>query len=204
MFIVRTLAEALVPTIMGLFVAITSVWLYNHFTERLKTLQQEMANASLELLTLVARPDVAQQRATEEGQTVFAGWEGRKQSWQVGYDSQALILWPMLLFGAYLGYQLVSAMYWSYVFERQYAEYHSEVIDRSERIPQQVVYSPDRRFRAVIPRVIRESLRTEDGRKIWTCTATVSFRANDEFMYSDDLWERATFDEVEDGSMWFL
>ena len=44
------IAEALVATALGLFVAIPAAWMFNLFTQRLERLQLEMANSGSELL----------------------------------------------------------------------------------------------------------------------------------------------------------
>ena len=44
------IAEALITTAFGLFVAIPAVWAFNHFTERLERFTIEMENASQELI----------------------------------------------------------------------------------------------------------------------------------------------------------
>ena len=44
------IAEALVTTAIGLFVAIPAAWMFNYFTNRLDRLNVEMANSSSELL----------------------------------------------------------------------------------------------------------------------------------------------------------
>jgi len=44
------IAEALITTAFGLFVAIPAVWAFNHFTERLERFTIEMNNASQELI----------------------------------------------------------------------------------------------------------------------------------------------------------
>jgi len=44
------IAEALVTTAMGLFVAIPAVWLYNFFMQKVERFQVEMSNSSSELL----------------------------------------------------------------------------------------------------------------------------------------------------------
>ena len=44
------IAEALVTTALGLFVAIPAVWLYNYFLNRVERFQIEMANSSSELV----------------------------------------------------------------------------------------------------------------------------------------------------------
>ena len=44
------IAEALVATALGLFVAIPAAWMFNYFTNRLERLQVEMSNSSSELL----------------------------------------------------------------------------------------------------------------------------------------------------------
>ncbi len=44
------IAEALVTTAMGLFVAIPAVWLYNYFLNQVERFQVEMANSSSELV----------------------------------------------------------------------------------------------------------------------------------------------------------
>jgi biopolymer transport protein ExbB/biopolymer transport protein TolQ len=44
------IAEALVTTAMGLFVAIPAVWLYNYFLNQVERFQVEMANSSSELI----------------------------------------------------------------------------------------------------------------------------------------------------------
>lgn len=44
------IAEALVATALGLFVAIPAAWMFNYFTNRLERLQVEMSNSSSELI----------------------------------------------------------------------------------------------------------------------------------------------------------
>jgi len=44
------IAEALVTTALGLFVAIPAVWLYNYFMQKIERFQVEMTNSSSELL----------------------------------------------------------------------------------------------------------------------------------------------------------
>jgi biopolymer transport protein ExbB len=44
------IAEALVTTALGLFVAIPAVWLYNYFMQKVERFQVEMTNSSSELL----------------------------------------------------------------------------------------------------------------------------------------------------------
>jgi len=44
------IAEALVSTALGLFVAILAAWMYNYFTNQLERLQVEMSNSSSELV----------------------------------------------------------------------------------------------------------------------------------------------------------
>jgi biopolymer transport protein ExbB/TolQ len=44
------IAEALVTTALGLFVAIPAVWLYNYFMQKVERFQVEMSNSSSELL----------------------------------------------------------------------------------------------------------------------------------------------------------
>lgn len=44
------IAEALVATAMGLFVAIPAVWAYNYFTSKLESYDVEMNNSSMELI----------------------------------------------------------------------------------------------------------------------------------------------------------
>ena len=49
-FIVGELSESLVPTALGLLVAIIASWFYTCLSSRLETLDTEMHNASLDLL----------------------------------------------------------------------------------------------------------------------------------------------------------
>ena len=44
------IAEALVTTAFGLFVAIPAVWLYNYFTQKIERFQVEMSNSSSQLI----------------------------------------------------------------------------------------------------------------------------------------------------------
>jgi biopolymer transport protein ExbB len=44
------IAEALVSTALGLFVAIPAAWIFNYFTNQLERLQVEMSNSSSELI----------------------------------------------------------------------------------------------------------------------------------------------------------
>src|SRR5574340_1267404 len=44
------IAEALVTTAVGLFVAIPAVWMYNYFTNRIESFDVEMTNSSSELI----------------------------------------------------------------------------------------------------------------------------------------------------------
>jgi len=44
------IAEALVTTALGLFVAIPAVWLYNLFLNKIERFQVEMSNSSSELI----------------------------------------------------------------------------------------------------------------------------------------------------------
>ena len=44
------IAEALIETALGLFVAIPAVWFYNYLTTRLKSFNVEMDNSSSELV----------------------------------------------------------------------------------------------------------------------------------------------------------
>jgi biopolymer transport protein ExbB/TolQ len=44
------IAEALVTTAIGLFVAIPAVWLYNYFTNKIEGFDVEMDNSSSELV----------------------------------------------------------------------------------------------------------------------------------------------------------
>ena len=44
------IAEALVTTALGLFVAIPAVWLYNYFMQKVERFQVEMSNSASELL----------------------------------------------------------------------------------------------------------------------------------------------------------
>ena len=44
------IAEALVTTALGLFVAIPAVWLYNYFLNKIERFQVEMSNSSSELI----------------------------------------------------------------------------------------------------------------------------------------------------------
>jgi biopolymer transport protein ExbB/biopolymer transport protein TolQ len=44
------IAEALVTTAFGLFVAVPAVWAYNAFTNRIETFTIEMDNSSSELI----------------------------------------------------------------------------------------------------------------------------------------------------------
>ncbi|HXO19144.1 MAG TPA: MotA/TolQ/ExbB proton channel family protein [Thermoanaerobaculia bacterium] len=51
------IAEALVTTAIGLFVAIPAAWMFNIFTNRLERLNVEMANSSSELLDFFIKKD---------------------------------------------------------------------------------------------------------------------------------------------------
>jgi len=51
------IAEALVTTALGLFVAIPAAWMFNIFTNRLERLNVEMANSSSELLDFFIKKD---------------------------------------------------------------------------------------------------------------------------------------------------
>jgi len=44
------IAEALINTAIGLFVAIPAVWVFNYFTGRVERFQVEMGNSSSELV----------------------------------------------------------------------------------------------------------------------------------------------------------
>jgi biopolymer transport protein ExbB len=44
------IAEALVATAVGLFVAIPAVWMYNYFTNKIESFDVEMGNSSSELI----------------------------------------------------------------------------------------------------------------------------------------------------------
>jgi biopolymer transport protein ExbB/biopolymer transport protein TolQ len=44
------IAEALVTTAFGLFVAIPAVWLYNYFLNKVERFQVEMSNSSSQLI----------------------------------------------------------------------------------------------------------------------------------------------------------
>ena len=51
------IAEALVTTALGLFVAIPAAWMFNIFTNKLERLNVEMANSSSELLDFFIKKD---------------------------------------------------------------------------------------------------------------------------------------------------
>jgi biopolymer transport protein ExbB/TolQ len=53
------IAEALVTTAFGLFVAIPAVWAYNYFTERLERFTIEMNNAGQELIDFFLKKEAA-------------------------------------------------------------------------------------------------------------------------------------------------
>jgi hypothetical protein len=51
----KRLSEAMWPTVLGLLVGVIAFWSYDFVTGRLRTLDQEMENASLELLNQLSR-----------------------------------------------------------------------------------------------------------------------------------------------------
>jgi len=53
------IAEALVATAFGLFVAIPAVMAFNYFTGKLESYQVEMANVSAELIDFVTKQSQA-------------------------------------------------------------------------------------------------------------------------------------------------
>ena len=58
------IAEALVTTALGLFVAIPAVWLFNIFTNKIERFQVEMSNSASELLDYFIKRRGAQQAAS--------------------------------------------------------------------------------------------------------------------------------------------
>ena len=56
------IAEALVTTALGLFVAIPAAWMFNHFTNALERIQVEMSNSSSELVDYFLRKHAARQK----------------------------------------------------------------------------------------------------------------------------------------------
>jgi len=52
------IAEALITTAFGLFVAIPAVWLYNYFTGRVERVQHEMGNVTADMLDYLVDLDV--------------------------------------------------------------------------------------------------------------------------------------------------
>jgi biopolymer transport protein ExbB/biopolymer transport protein TolQ len=61
------IAEALVTTALGLFVAIPAAWMFNHFTNALERIQVEMSNSSSELVDYFLRKRKQQETAHAAG-----------------------------------------------------------------------------------------------------------------------------------------
>lgn len=57
------IAEALVTTALGLFVAIPAAWMYNYFTNRVERLQVEMSNSASELVDFFMKKQKARHAA---------------------------------------------------------------------------------------------------------------------------------------------
>jgi biopolymer transport protein ExbB/TolQ len=57
------IAEALVTTALGLFVAIPAAWMYNYFSNRVERLQVEMSNSSSELVDFFMKKQRARHAA---------------------------------------------------------------------------------------------------------------------------------------------
>jgi len=57
------IAEALVATALGLFVAIPAAWMFNYFQNRLERLQIEMSNSSSELIDFFMKKKKAKNAA---------------------------------------------------------------------------------------------------------------------------------------------
>ena len=61
------IAEALVTTALGLFVAIPAAWMFNHFTNLLERVQVEMSNSSSELVDYFLRKRKQQENTRAAG-----------------------------------------------------------------------------------------------------------------------------------------
>ena len=156
LFVNESLAESLVPTAIGMLVAVWAAWFGNYFNDRLATFDCEISNVSLEFLTYVERRE-SHRRPDFDTPITIPSWESRKRDWEVPHDRQTLVLLPMCLFLAFFVYQFANGTYRSYLWREMETEnYSARTVANRETIPEQVTLSPDRRFRAVIPGMVRQ------------------------------------------------
>jgi hypothetical protein len=97
------IAEALLMTAVGLFVAVPAVWLHNCLWRRVELLKSEMLKA--EAQTLDALNTHLEWRCQREHLAGSANWgflTAEVPSWEVSYDRQRALLLAMWVCGFYL------------------------------------------------------------------------------------------------------
>jgi len=186
-YVTMRLAEALVTAAMGIAVAILAVWCRNYLCDRTAVLDSEMSNAALEAVTyLKARRYFRQPLEHPPAGTatlVFRFTQNpTARSWEVQYDRQWLLLLAMWSCMFYIAFALAQGMYQSYMWDRAWERAHKDLPPIYQQVGGQELISPDRRYRAVVPSILREAAQysgsAKDGSPHWLCGSdeTVALR----------------------------
>lgn len=154
-FIARTnsdMATALVTTAMGLLVAIPATWLNNYFCSLAEVFQTEMSNAELETITYLNShsegcSQSGQQAAQSSDPFLSTPDASDVWSWEVPYDRQRGLLLATGGCALYVMFLILTAADWSSLL-RKSSDDHAAMSGWTD---EQVLLSPDHRYRAIIP-----------------------------------------------------
>ena len=176
-FVAASLAQALVTAAIGVAVAIPAVWCRNYLCERVAGMESEMSNAALEAVTyLHAHRHLRQSPEPSEAETAALVFRITRNptalSWEVRYDRQRMLLLAMWSCMFYIAFIFTQGMYQSYTWNRAWERVTKELQPIYQQVGGQELISPDRRYRAVVPTILREATRSgsdKGGSPHWLC-----------------------------------
>ncbi len=117
-WLASTLAEALLTTAMGLFVAVPAVWWHNYLLSRMELFESEMSNAAREAVTYLNthREWRNQPENSATGASLVFSVTHVPPYSEVSYDRQRALLLAMWLAALFIAFIFARGMYWSYAW----------------------------------------------------------------------------------------
>ncbi len=102
--ILWNLSLALIPTALGLLVAILAAWIHSHATERVEVFEAEMENAMSEMVGyLCQREAPGEFQAISDDMPLLTANSGGSERWEARYEQQLAIFATYLALMVYFG-----------------------------------------------------------------------------------------------------
>lgn len=167
--IAANLASSLAMTAAGLLVAVPAVWCRNYLRDLVENFETEISNAELETISYISAHSEWRTRDTKLAAltSIFeADRPSAPHAWEVRFDRSRLLLFAMWSGALVNGFLLAITLIGALLPEPQRHEDPPRWVSFGE----QDVVSPDGRYRATVPGVVRERLDwPEEKVGRWSC-----------------------------------